>query len=302
MNFRRSIVAGTLALTTVVTAGPLTAVASAQTDPAPSSTVPVVDCARTGNRYVRVARRLNMAQNRLLFWQRVAAEMPARIDTQKATIADLEAQLAAATGDAATALQTQLDQATEKLAWMEAKLAASGRRVPFWTDYVAKVTVRLTTISDTATGAACTLPTTTTIPFDTSLPAGERPPHTEHRERHGDDGPTTTVDPNAPTTTEAPETEHEGPDDRRSPNTTVPANAAPQAQAEAQRRFAEAQRRAAEAQRRAAQRQQRRSSSTTAAGQQQRPPRDQGGQPSTSGPAPTFDDHGGSSGGHGSDG
>ena len=151
MQLRRTIAAGTLALTTVITAGPLAAAASAQTDPAPSSTVPAVDCTRAGNQYVRVARRLNMAQNRLAFWQRVAAEMPARIETQKATITDLQAQLAAATGDAATALQAQLDQATEKLDWMEAKLAASARRVPFWTGYVAKVAARLTTVSDTAT-------------------------------------------------------------------------------------------------------------------------------------------------------
>ena len=304
MKIRRSIAAGTLALTTVVTAGPLASAASAQAEP--STTVPaVVSCKKVSQQYRKVTRRLSKAARRLSFWQKVAAEMPARIEAQQAMVTDLQAQLAAATGDAATALQTQLDNATTKLAWMQAKLEASGRRVPAWTDAVARLSALQTTLNDQATTGNCPLPTTTTAPANeagddnggssSSSPTSSTVPGDDSGNDLGDD--------------KGGERTDDGSDD--SPSSTVEDRTAAARVAEAQRKAAErqadAQRKAAErqaeAQRKAAERvaeaQKRAAEAQRKAAESGR--RNRGGQSPTTSPAPTVDDRGGSSGRDGND-
>jgi hypothetical protein len=304
MKIRRSIAAGTLALTTVVTAGPLASAASAQAEP--STTVPaVVSCKKVSQQYRKVTRRLSKAARRLSFWQKVAAEMPARIEAQQAMVTDLQAQLAAATGDAATAIQTQLDNATTKLAWMQAKLEASGRRVPAWTDAVARLSALQTTLNDQATTGNCPLPTTTTAPANeagddnggssSSSPTSSTVPGDDSGNDLGDD--------------KGGERTDDGSDD--SPSSTVEDRTAAERVAEAQRKAAErqadAQRKAAErqaeAQRKAAERvaeaQKRAAEAQRKAAESGR--RNRGGQSPTTSPAPTVDDRGGSSGRDGND-
>ena len=307
MKIRRSIAAGTLALTTVVTAGPLASAASAASAQAePSTTVPaVVSCKKVSQQYRKVTRRLSKAARRLSFWQKVAAEMPARIEAQQAMVTDLQAQLAAATGDAATAIQTQLDSATTKLAWMQAKLEASGRRVPAWTDAVARLSALQATLNDQATTGNCPLPTTTTAPANeagddnggssSSSPTSSTVPGDDSGNDLGDD--------------KGGERTDDGSDD--SPSSTVEDRTAAARVAEAQRKAAErqadAQRKAAErqaeAQRKAAERvaeaQKRAAEAQRKAAESGR--RNRGGQSPTTSPAPTVDDRGGSSGRDGND-
>jgi hypothetical protein len=265
MKIRRSIAAGTLALTTVVTVGPLASAASAQAEP--STTVPaVVSCKKVSQQYRKVTRRLSKAARRLSFWQKVAAEMPARIEAQQATVTDLQAQLAAATGDAATAIQTQLDNATTKLAWMQAKLEASGRRVPAWTDAVARLSALQTTLNDKATTGNCPLPTTTTAPAN---------------EEGDDNGGSSTSSTSS--TVPGDDSGNDLGDDKGGERTGVRAgdDDSPASTVEdrtAAERVAEAQRKAAESGR-----------------------RNRGGQSPTTSPAPTVDDRGGSSGRDGND-
>jgi hypothetical protein len=303
MKIRRSIAAGTLALTTVVTVGPLASAASAQAEP--STTVPaVVSCKKVSQQYRKVTRRLSKAARRLSFWQKVAAEMPARIEAQQATVTDLQAQLAAATGDAATAIQTQLDNATTKLAWMQAKLEASGRRVPAWTDAVARLSALQTTLNDKATTGNCPLPTTTTAPANeegddnggssTSSTSSTVPGDDSGNDLGDDKGGERTDDrsDNSPSSTFEDRTAAERVAEAQRKAAERQAEAqrkAAERQAEAQRkaaeRVAEAQKRAAEAQRKAAE-----------SGR-----RNRGGQSPTTSPAPTVDDRGGSSGRDGND-
>ena len=304
MKIRRSIAAGTLALTTVVTAGPLASAASAQAEP--STTVPaVVSCKKVSQQYRKVTRRLSKAARRLSFWQKVAAEMPARIEAQQAMVTDLQAQLAAATGDAATAIQTQLDNATTKLAWMQAKLEASGRRVPAWTDAVARLSALQTTLNDQATTGNCPLPTTTTAPANEAGDdnGGSSSSSSTSSTVPGDDSGNDLGDDKCGERTD------DGSDD--SPSSTVEDRTAAARVAEAQRKAAErqadAQRKAAErqaeAQRKAAERvaeaQKRAAEAQRKAAESGR--RNRGGQSPTTSPAPTVDDRGGSSGRDGSD-
>lgn len=295
MKIRRTIAAGTLALTTVITAGPLATAASAQTGTSSPPVAQNTNCRRIVKQVRNVTRRLGRAQNRLAFWQKVAAEMPARIEAQQATVADLQAQLAAATGDAAAALQVQLDSAAEKLAWMQAKLAASGRRVPVWTDAVARLTALQSALTDQAAAGECPLPTTTTtVPGDASTVDGSTTtvPGHDLGDDHGTDPAGTHVED---------EGDDQGDD---GPDSTVEDRSAADRQAEAQRkaaqRQAEAQRKAAEArQRAAAEGQKRAAEAQRRAAESQR--RSRGGQSSSTSPAPTVDDRSGGSGGHGGD-
>ena len=261
MNLRRSLVAGTLALTTVVTAGPLTSAASAQTGTSSPPVAQNLNCKRIVKQVRNVTRRTGKAQTRLAFWQKVAAEMPARIEAQQTIVADLQAQLAAATGDEAAAVQAQLDQASERLAWMQAKLEASGRRIPAWTDAVARLTALQSALGEQATAGECPLPTTTTT--STTAP--------------GDDSSstsTTVPGDDASDDNGGSQSDDDGEDDD-SPSSTVEDRTGAPRLAEAQRKAAERQ---AESRR-----------------------RNRGGQSPTTSPSPTVDDRGGSSGQDGDD-
>ena len=312
MNLRRSIAAGTLALTTVITAGPLTATVSAQTDTTSPPVAQNTNCRRIVKQVRNATRRLTRAQGRLAFWQKVASEMPARIAAQQATVTDLQAQLAAATGDAATELQAQLDRATEKLTWMQAKLDASARRIPLWTAAIARLTAIQTTLTDQATTGNCPLPTTTTAPADEAGDdngGGSSSSSSTSSTVPGDDSGNDLGDDKGGERTGV----RAGDDD--SPASTVEDRTAAERVAEAQRkaaeRQAEAQRKAAErqaeAQRRAAERQaegQRRAAERQAEGPRKAAEsgrRNRGGHSPTTSPAPTVDDRGGSSGRDGSD-
>ena len=232
MNLRRSLAAGTLALTTVVVAGPLAANASAQTDTTSPRVAQNLNCRRIVKQVRNVTRRLGRAQLRLAFWQKVAAEMPARIEAQLAVVADLQAQVAAATPETVADLQAQLDRATEKLAWMQSKLEASGRRIPVWTDAVARLTALQATLGEQATAGECPLPSTTTTTVETD---------------DSPDGSTTSTVPGTASADD--QDEDEGDDD--GPSSTFEDRSAAERLAEAQRRNAE---RLAEAQRRNAER------------------------------------------------
>ncbi|MFM7062815.1 MAG: hypothetical protein ACKO04_04885 [Actinomycetes bacterium] len=269
MHLRRSLAAGALALTTVVVAGPLAATASAQTGTSSPPVAQNLNCRRIVKQVRNVTQRLARAQARLAYWQRVAAEMPGRIEAQHAKIAELQSQLAAATGDAAADLQTQLDEATEKLGWMQAKLEASGRRIPAWTDAIARLTALQGALGEQATAGECPLPTTTTTTVTPEDTTGSS---------------TTSTVPGAAQT----EDDDEGDDDGPSAEDRSAAERLAEAQrrnaerlAEAQRRnaerVAEAQKRAAEAQRRARESQRR-------------------NRPTTSAPTPTVEDRSGDSG------
>jgi hypothetical protein len=308
MKIRRSIAAGTLALTTVVAAGPLASAASAQAEP--STTAPaVVSCKKVSQQYRKVTRRLSKAARRLSFWQKVAAEMPARIEAQQAAVTDLQAQLAAATGDAAAAIQTQLDSATTKLAWMQAKLEASGRRVPAWTDAVARLSALQTTLNDQATTGNCPLPTTTTAPANEAGDdnGGSSSSSSTSSTVPGDDSGNDLGDDKGGERTD------DRSDDRSddSPSSTFEDRTAAERVAEAQRKAAERQ---AEAQRKAAERQaeaQRKAAERVAEAQKRAAEaqrkaaesgrRNRGGQSPTTSPSPTVDDRGGSSGRDGND-
>lgn len=299
MKLRRSIAAGTLALTTVVTAGPLASAASAQTDTTSPPVAQNTNCRRIVKQVRNVTRRLTRAQARLAFWQKVAAEMPARIEAQQATVTDLQAQLAAASGDAAPAIQAQLDSANEKLAWMQSKLQASGRRVPVWTDAVARLTALQSALGEQATTGECPLPTTTTtsttVPGDDSTSTSTTVPGDDSGNDLGDDNGGDRTDDG----------------DGDSPSSTFEDRTAAERLAEAQMRAAarqaEAQRKAAErtaeAQRKAAERtaeaQKRAAEAQRKAAESRR--RNRGGQSPTTSPAPTVDDRGGSSGQDGDD-
>jgi len=273
MNLRRSLAAGTLALTTVVVAGPLAANASAQTDTTSPPVAQNLNCRRIVKQVRNVTRRLGRAQLRLAFWQKVAAEMPARIEAQQAVVADLQAQVAAATPETVADLQTQLDRASEKLAWMQSKLEASGRRIPVWTDAVARLTALQAALGEQATAGECPLPSTTTTTVETD---------------DSPDGSTTSTVPGAARADE--QDEDEGDDD--GPSSTVEDRTAAERLAEAQRknaeRLAEAQRknaeRLAEAQKRAAESQRRTRES------------ERRSRTSTSAPTPTVEDRRGDSG------
>ncbi len=292
MNLRRSLAAGTLALTTVLVAGPLANNVSAQ----PSTTSPPVaqntNCRRVVKQVRNVTRRVAKSQRRLSFWQKVAAEMPGRITAQQATVADLQAQVAAATPETVAGLQAQLDQATARLAWMQSKLEASGRRVPFWTDAVARLTALQTALGEQATAGNCPLPTTTSTTVDQddspTSSTSSTVPGDDLGDDNGGDRPDSSSDDDSPSSTV---------EDRTAAQRLAEAERrATEAQRKAAERLAEAQRKAAEAQRKAAERMaeaQRKAAERLAEAQR----RNRNNRPTTSAPAPTVDDRGGDSGG-----